>query len=465
MDLAHAGQVADFCHELIAGGKEYESSTHTSIMDCMTDLWPVPVADGPVTHTQVVPGSKSITNRAYILSALASYPSKLVGALRSRDTDLMEAAMGAMGVTFDHAECTQGADDVDEITVTPGELTGGEVDCGLAGTVMRFAPAVAAFANGRVLFDGDVYARNRPMGEILDGLRELGVDVAGDSLPFTVHGKGHADGGRVEIDASGSSQFVSGLLLAGARFDRGLIVHHTGATLPSMPHIEMTVDMLRKAGVEVTASENEWTVKPGEIQGRTWRIEPDLSNATPFLAAAAITAGVVRIPNWPIETTQPGDVIRDVLARMGCEVTLHADGPTHTLEVRGPQRGNLHGITLDMSDIGELTPTVAALATLANSPSELTGIAHLRGHETDRLAALTTEINNLGGKCEELADGLRITPAPLTGGTWHSYDDHRMATAGAIIGTVVPGMQVENIGTTSKTLPGFEHMWADMIRD
>nr|WP_257160141.1 3-phosphoshikimate 1-carboxyvinyltransferase [Corynebacterium cystitidis] len=430
-------------------------------MDSMTDLWPVPVAEGPVAHTQIVPGSKSITNRAYILAALAAYPSKLVGALRSRDTDLMESAMAAMGVSFAH---TGDEDPDNEITVTPGELTGGEIDCGLAGTVMRFAPAVAAFATGRVLFDGDAYARKRPMGEILNGLRELGVDIAGDSLPFTVHGKGRADGGHVDIDASGSSQFVSGLLLAGARFERGLTVRHTGTTLPSMPHIEMTVDMLRKAGVEVTTSENEWTVKPGEIQGRTWRIEPDLSNATPFLAAAAITAGVVRIPHWPVDTTQPGDVIRDILARMGCEVTLHADGATHTLEVRGPQRGSLQGICLDMSDIGELTPTVAALAALAHSPSELTGIAHLRGHETDRLAALTREINNLGGNCEELADGLRITPAPLSGGVWHSYDDHRMATAGAIIGTVVPGVEVDNIGTTSKTLPGFEHMWADMLR-
>lgn len=426
----------------------------------MTELWPAPLTHEPIDHTQVIPGSKSITNRAYILAALADYPSTLIGALRSRDTDLMEAAMAAMGVGFEHSSDKE----VEEIAVTPSTLHGGEVDCGLAGTVMRFAPSVAAFAEGPVLFDGDEYARNRPMGTILDGLRNLGVSVAGDSLPFTVHGRGSAEGGIVSIDASGSSQFVSGLLLAGARFERGVTVKHTGATLPSMPHIEMTVDMLRKAGVTVTTSENTWTVHPGPIQGRTWRIEPDLSNATPFLAAAALTGGVMRIPNWPIETTQPGDVIRDILERMGCEVELIAEGPTYTLEVRGPKPGTLEGISLDMSDIGELTPTVAALCTQATSISELTGIAHLRGHETDRLAALTAEINKLGGKCEELADGLRITPAPLHGGEWLSYDDHRMATAGAIIGTVVEGVQVENIATTAKTLPGFAEMWAGMIR-
>ncbi|MHA2788278.1 3-phosphoshikimate 1-carboxyvinyltransferase [Corynebacterium sp. S7] len=429
-------------------------------MYCMTDLWHAPTARGPIAHTQTIPGSKSITNRAYILAALASYPSKIIGALRSRDTDLMEQAMASLGTEFEHSS----NDETDIITVTPRPLHGADIDCGLAGTVMRFAPAVAAFANGPVIFDGDEYARNRPMDEILNALRKLGVEVEGDSLPFTIHGRGEAEGGEVSIDASGSSQFVSGLLLAGPRFNKGVTVHNAGKSLPSMPHIEMTVDMLRKSGVTVTTSENTWSVHPGEIEGRTWHIEPDLSNATPFLAAAAATGGVMRIPNWPIATTQPGDVIRDILERMGCEVELIAEGPTHTLEVRGPQAGMLTGVTLDMSDIGELTPTVAALCALASTPSTLTGIAHLRGHETDRLAALTHEINNLGGNCVELADGLRITPAPLHGGTWASYADHRMATAGAIIGIVVEGVEVENIATTSKTLPGFEKMWADMLR-
>jgi len=396
-----------------------------------------------------------MTNRAYILAALADGQSTIEGALRSRDTDLMEAALAAMGVEFAH-ECST-------IRVTPGELVATEVDCGLAGTVMRFLPPVAAFAHGPVLFDGDEYARNRPMTTILDALRQLGVAVAGDTLPFTVHGRGSAEGGVVEIDASGSSQFVSGLLLSAARFDRGVTVKNTAGMLPSMPHIEMTIQMLAEAGVHVRAEGQTWQVEPQTIQATHYDIEPDLSNATPFLAAAAVTGGAVRFPHWPLDTTQPGDVIRLILERMGCEVDLISEGKHYTLEVRGPQRGSLRGIRIDMSDIGELTPTVAALATQATTPSELTGIAHLRGHETDRLAALTREINNLGGACEELPDGLRITPAELHGGTWATYDDHRMATAGAIIGLTTEDVMVENIGTTAKTLPDFDEMWTAMV--
>ncbi|WP_095660994.1 3-phosphoshikimate 1-carboxyvinyltransferase [Corynebacterium glaucum] len=421
----------------------------------MTDLWPAPHSATPITHTVEVPGSKSMTNRAYILTALANGQSTIAGALRSRDTDLMEAALASMGVEFAHEGGT--------IRVNPRELRAAEVDCGLAGTVMRFLPPVAAFAHGPVLFDGDEYARNRPMTTILDALRQLGVAVAGDTLPFTVHGRGSAEGGEVEIDASGSSQFVSGLLLSAARFDRGVTVKNTAGMLPSMPHIEMTIQMLADAGVRVRAEGQTWQVEPQTIQATHFDIEPDLSNATPFLAAAAVTGGAVRIPHWPLDTTQPGDVIRLILERMGCEVDLIAEGKHHTLEVRGPQRGGLRGLRIDMSDIGELTPTVAALATQATTPSELTGIAHLRGHETDRLAALTREINNLGGACEELPDGLRITPAELHGGTWATYDDHRMATAGAIIGLTTEGVMVENIGTTAKTLPDFDEMWTAMV--
>lgn len=423
----------------------------------MTQLWSAPFHPDPVNATQVVPGSKSITNRAYVLAALADGPSTLVGALRSRDTDLMQSALAAMGVQFHSVG--------DRLDVSPGRLTGADVDCGLAGTVMRFIPAVAAFANGAVRVDGDEQARSRPIATVLEALRGLGVNVEGDALPLTVHGTGSARGGRVEIDASSSSQFVSALLLAGARFDEGATLIHTGDRLPSMPHIDMTVNMLREAGVHVDASADgtQWTVHPGPIAGRTWIIEPDLSNATPFLAAAAVTGGTVTVPYWPKHTHQAGDAIRGILEQMGCTVTLAQGEESQCLHVTGPARGQLRGITLDMSDIGELTPTVAALATQAAQATELHGIAHLRGHETDRLAALSTEITKLGGQCEELADGLRITPSPLHGGTWHSYADHRMATAGAIIGLTTQGVSVEDITTTAKTLPGFEHMWAAML--
>ncbi|NNH69673.1 3-phosphoshikimate 1-carboxyvinyltransferase [Nocardia uniformis] len=420
-------------------------------------FWPAPHVDTPVHATVTLPGSKSITNRALILAALADRPSTMTGALRSRDTDLMIEALRAMGVGIEG--------DGDTVTVTPGaQLTSAVVDCGLAGTVMRFLPSVAALAHGDVAFDGDEQARVRPLGTILEALRSLGVDIDGATLPFVVHGTGKMRGGPVTIDASGSSQFVSGLLLSAARFEQGVTVHHQGAPLPSMPHIEMTVQMLREADVRVQAPEDPrepqvWTVAPGPIRAVDWEIEPDLSNATPFLAAAAVTGGEVSIPHWPRITTQPGDVIREILVRMGAEARIF-DG---VLTVHGPDR--LAGIDIDLHDVGELTPTVAALAALADSPSRLRGIAHLRGHETDRLAALSTEINRLGGKVTETEDGLQIDPTPLSGGTWHSYADHRMATAGAILGLVVPGIQIEDIGTTAKTLPNFVGLWEGMLAD
>ncbi len=415
----------------------------------VTRPWPAPVADGPVHATVTVPGSKSITNRALILAALADGPSRLNGALVSRDTELMAAALQALGVGVDL-----------NAGVWPGELRGPvSVDCGLAGTVMRFLPPLAALARGAVCFDGDPHARTRPMSVVLDALRTLGVGVEGTGLPFTLHSTGAVQGGAVVLDASESSQFVSGLLLSGTRYTRGLLVRHDGKPVPSRPHLEMTVQMLRMVGVEVDDSEwDVWRVPPAAVRGHDWDIEPDLSNATPFLAAAALTGGTVRVPGWPSATTQAGDAIRAVLEQMGCTVTLEG-----ALTVTGPQR--LQGVDLDLHDVGELTPTVAALAATSEGPSWLRGIAHLRGHETDRLAALVTELSALGAGAEQTEDGLRITPAPLraTERAWHSYADHRMATAGAVLGLVVPGVVVADIATTAKTLPGFEQMWARML--
>lgn len=422
--------------------------------DGRVSFWPAPHVDAPVQATVTLPGSKSITNRALVLAALADGPSTITGALRSRDTGLMIAALRALG--------TQIIGDDETLAVTPAPLTAGRVDCGLAGTVMRFVPPVATLAAGDSAFDGDIAARVRPLRTILDALRGLGADINGDALPFTVRGAGALRGGEITIDASGSSQFVSGLLLSAARFDEGVIVRHSGTALPSMPHIEMTVEMLRRADVAVESPADArgaqtWTVAPGPIRAVDWTVEPDLSNATPFLAAAAVTGGRVSIPHWPRLTTQAGDVIREILVRMGAEAGFY-DG---ALTVTGPDR--LAGIDIDLHDVGELTPTVAALAALADSESRLRGIAHLRGHETDRLAALSTEINRLGGQVTETEDGLEITPAPLHGGRWHSYADHRMATAGAILGLAVPGIEIEDIGTTAKTLPDFVSLWESML--
>ncbi len=431
-------------------------------MSSAPELWPAPQASAPVNATVTVPGSKSMTNRALILAGLAaaqgSGSSRISGALRSRDTDLMIGALRTLGLAIDG--------DGSELSVH-GALNPGpqaRIDCGLAGTVLRFVPPLAALGTAPVRFDGDEQARTRPITPLLDALRILGVDIYGDSLPFDVHARGTVAGGTVHIDASASSQFVSGLLLSGVAFDKGLTVVHTGESVPSAPHIAMTAAMLAEAGVDVDdTAPNQWRVDPGRVEARRWRIEPDLSNAVPFAAAAAVTGGTVRITGWPTISVQPAPIILAILRLLGCTVAHSDSGADSHLTVTGP--AGYPGFDMDLYEVGELTPSMAALAALAEpgSVSRLTGIAHLRGHETDRLAALSAEINALGGDCEEERDALVITARPLHGGIWHSYADHRMAMAGAIVGLRVPGVSVENIATTAKTLPQFPSLWSTML--
>jgi 3-phosphoshikimate 1-carboxyvinyltransferase len=417
--------------------------------------WAAPPAPGPVRATVTVPGSKSITNRALLLTALAGTGGIVRRALRSRDTDLMVGALHALGVAV-----TSCADQL-EVAAHRGLRGPATVDCGLAGTVMRFVPPLAALADGPVRFDGDERARQRPMGAVLGALRTLGCQIDGNALPFVLHGRGALPGGEVRIDASGSSQFVSGLLLSAARYDGGITVHHDGPPVPSLPHIQMTVQMLAERGVGVdTDGATWWRVAPGPIAGGDHDVEPDLTNAAVYLAAAAVTGGEVTVPGWPRRTTQAGDAIRLLLARMGARVVLDERG----LTVTGPDR--LNGLDANLHDVGELTPTVAALAALATGPSRLRGIAHLRGHETDRLNALATEIGVLGGDIREIPDGLEIRPRPLRadpGRPWAAYADHRMATAGAILGLAVPGIAVDDIAATAKTLPEFSASWSAML--
>lgn len=428
-------------------------------MTTSANWWPAPTAPAPVHGLVHVPGSKSATNRALVLAALSDGPSVVTEALDARDTRLMVDALRALGHRIDVAPAVV-AGNVD-LTVRPGHMHGpARIDVGLAGTVMRFVPPIAALVDGLVTFDGDPAARLRPLRTTLDSLRALGVDLDPDAtgLPFTMHGHGHVAGGAVTIDASGSSQFVSALLLAGARYDHGVVITHSGAAVPSQPHIDMTIAMLAEHGVVVDASTpNTWRVPAGVITARDHRIEPDLSNAAPFLAAAMVTRGRVTVADWPLRTTQAGDALRPLLASMGAEVALDDRGLTVAMH------GDIVGVDVDLREVGELAPSIAALAALATTPSHLHGIAHLRGHETDRLAALVTEINRLGGDAVETADGLRISPRPLHGGPFHTYADHRMATAGAIIGLRIPGVEVEDIATTAKTLPDFAGRWAALV--
>ena len=422
--------------------------------DLPQDPWPAPRATEPVRAVVSLPGSKSLTNRALVLAALSDGPSTVRRALRSRDTELMATALTALGATVD----TSG----DDWHVTPAGLSGpATVDCGLAGTVMRFVPPVAALSDGPVNFDGDPHARTRPMGEVLQALRGLGVTIDDEdrgALPFTVLGDGRVRGGTVTIDASASSQFISALLLAGARYDEGVDVRHDGKPVPSLPHIEMTIDQLRLHGVEVEDTDpNRWHVLPGTVRAVDVPIEPDLSNAAPFLAAALVTGGEVTVRDWPRETTQAGDALREIVALMGARVEHTDDG----LRVTGT--GEIAGIDYDLHDVGELTPTVAALCVLANSPSQLRGVAHIRGHETNRLQALANELNGLGGDVTETEDGLTIRPAALHGGTFRTYADHRVAHAAVIIGLAVDDLLVEDIATTSKTFPDFPAAWSRLF--
>ncbi len=423
--------------------------------------WLAPLAGGPLAAILQLPGSKSLTNRELVLAALANGPSLLRSPLHSRDTALMIEALRTLGASIVEVPGA-GAFGAD-LLVTPGELGGGSIDCGLAGTVMRFIPPVAALALGPVAFDGDPAARKRPMRTTIESLRRLGVDVSDDgrgALPFSLYGTGEVAGGEIEIDASASSQFVSGLLMAAPRFTNGLRLRHTGERLPSMPHIEMTIACLAARGVIIESPEpGLWIVPPAEIGALDVDIEPDLSNAAPFLVAPLIAGGSVTIEGWPDATTQVGAQLEQLLPRFGATVTR--DRQARTLTVTGG--GEIHGVDLDLSAAGELAPALVALAALAARSSTITGIGHLRGHETDRLAALANDINGLGGAVTELADGLEINPQPLQGGDWAAYEDHRMATAGAIIGIAVAGVEVDDIGTTAKTLPQFPELWGTML--
>jgi 3-phosphoshikimate 1-carboxyvinyltransferase len=419
----------------------------------MIEPWPAPCADAPVQATVRLPGSKSQTNRALVLAALARSPSTLIAPLVSRDTSLMAAGLRAMGTAIDESTGWW--------RVIPGPLTGqATVDVGNAGTVMRFLPPVAALADGDVRFDGDPRSHERPLAPMVRALRDLGADVSAtsDRLPLTVHGRGWLLGGSVVIDASLSSQFVSALLLSAPRCADAVEIRHEGGRLPSGAHIDMTVEMLRAAGVIVEhVDDHTWRVEPGPVTLGRLQVEPDLSNAAPFLAAAVVTGGRVTVPDWPIRTTQAGDALRDLLRRFGATVDLDGDG----LTVTGPDR--VEGADVDLGEVGELAPVLTAVAALASGPSRLRGIAHLRHHETDRLAALATEITALGGDVRETDDGLEVRPRPLHAGVVTTYDDHRIATMAAVLGLCVPGIEIADIATTAKTMPGFVDLWTGML--
>lgn len=425
-------------------------------------LWLAPFrGKQPVDASVTIPGSKSVTNRALILAAQATSPSIIRKPLVSRDSELMSAGLVAMGVVIESGSDEEG--EFWRVTPAVNGLRGpAKVDVGNAGTVMRFLPPLAALAQGDISFDGDPRSYERPLGPVIKALEDLGITIEHQgrySLPMVMKSQGVVPGGELTIDASASSQFLSALLLVGPSMKNGITVKHSGGALPSMPHIEMTVEMLRDFGatVKVDKEAQTWRVEPGVLKGIDLVIEPDLSNAAPFISLAMVCGGSITIKDWPKRTTQPGDQLREIFTEMGAHVEFVEDG----LKVSGGE--SIHGIDIDLHDVGELTPSIAALAALADSPSHLRGIGHLRLHETDRLAALTREINGLGGTVEEEETALHIQPAPLHSGIFHTYEDHRLATAGAVIGLVVDGIEVENIATTRKTLTDFPGLWKSLL--
>ena len=454
-------------------------------------MWPAPFRGSqPVNTRVVIPGSKSVTNRALILAAQAQSPSILRRPLVSRDSELMVAGLRKLGIDVQEIEVESNAatgtnnaginnagtsTSTKELAwkITPAPLKGpATIDVGNAGTVMRFLPPLAALADGAISFDGDPRSHERPLGPVIKALEELGISIDHGnrySLPLSLVGTGKIAGGEIDIDASASSQFLSALLLIGPSTINGITARHIGGELPSMPHIEMTVEMLRDFGatVHVDEAKKTWRVEPGALHGKDMVIEPDLSNAAPFLSIAMVCGGSITIADWPQKTTQPGDQLRTLLRDMGAQISLNPEGLTLTANAEKSSHRDapkIVGIDVDLHDVGELTPSIAALAALADSPSHLRGIAHLRLHETDRLAALTREINSIGGNVTEEHSALHFDPSPLHAGIFHTYEDHRLATAGAVIGLVTPGIEVENIATTRKTLTDFPGLWKSLVQ-
>jgi 3-phosphoshikimate 1-carboxyvinyltransferase len=414
--------------------------------------WHAPSATGPVNAEVRPPGSKSITNRALVLAALSEEPSVITGGLEARDTSLAVAALRLLGcgISLDRTGWR----------VTPGSVTPESelfADVGNSGTCLRFLPGVAALSRATVRFDGDPRIRERPVGAMLGALRSLGVDVSGDAAPFIVHGTGSVRGGVVALDASGSSQFVTGLLLPAARFGNGVEVRHEGPPVPSLPLIDMTLRMMAAAGAPVSSGDGVWRVSPGILSLGTVHVEPDLMNTVPFLAAALVTGGMVTVAGWPADSLQPASRILSVLASMGGSYSFG----THGLTFSGT--GTITGLTADLGDVSEMAPVLTAVAAVASSPSSFTGLAHIRKHETDRIAALAKELNALGGDVTELPDGLTVRPRPLTPGLFGTYDDHRLVMTAAVLGLIVPGLSVSNAETVGKTFPGFMDDWTAML--
>jgi 3-phosphoshikimate 1-carboxyvinyltransferase len=417
-------------------------------------LAPRPAA-GPIDATVAVPGSKSITNRALLVAALADGPSELTGALHSDDTRYMAAALNALGVPVE-------TDEVGARFVVQGgggtfPVAAGDLFVGNAGTAMRFLTAALPLGRGFYRIDGVPRMRQRPIQPLLGALRDLGADAAselGTGCPPVVVRAGGLPGGRCAMAGNASSQYFSALLLVGPYAARGIEVEVVG-DLVSKPYLPMTAAVMAAFGVAAELDTAAWrrlAVRPGQrYTGRAYAVEPDASNASYFFAAAAVTGGRVRVEGLGRRSTQGDLRFVDVLAAMGATV----EETDAAVEVRGPAGGRLRGVDLDLGAISDTAQTLAAIAPFAEGPTTIRGVAHARLKETDRVAAMATELRRLGQEVEEFPDGLRIVPRPLLPADVSTYDDHRMAMSFAVAALRAPGLRLRDPGCVAKTFPDF----------
>jgi 3-phosphoshikimate 1-carboxyvinyltransferase len=402
----------------------------------------------PPDATIRVPGSKSVTNRALIIAALADGNSRIVNPLFSDDSFWLMDALVRLGIDV-HADGERG-----EVYVSgqSGEIYASGVDLfvGNAGTVARFLPPFLALGRGPFTVDGVPRMRERPVADLVDGMRQLGAEVeyAGEDgrFPLMIKGGG-IPGGKARVSASKSSQFISGLLMAAPYAQAPVTLHPVGRK--EWPYVGITVALMRAFGVEVDEANGRFTVAPALYSSREYEVEPDASGASYFMAAAAVTGGRVRIPGLGASSPQGDLRFAGVLRDMGCRVEIASD----FVEVQGPD--HLRGVEVDMNAFSDTMITLSAIAPFAEGPTTIENVGHTRLQESDRLSAVATELTRLGVKTQTTSSSIRIIPTKIRPGVVRTYGDHRMAMAFAITGLVASGIRIRDPGCVTKTFPGY----------
>ncbi len=423
------------------------------------DTIAIPALNRPVDATVEIPGSKSLTNRALLVAALAQGDSILENALFSEDSEYCAKCLEQLSIPITlNPNLAQ-----IQVAGRGGDIPAKQADLfvGLSGTTARFISALVALGNGEYRLDGVPRMRERPMGDMLTVLQTGGatVNFEGNSgfMPYTLYSQGFT-GGNFRFKANQTSQQLSALLMIAPYAQQDTLIEVEG-TFVSQSYVKMTCRLMADFGAEVIQiGDNQFQIKAGQrYQARHYTVEPDASNASYFFAAAAVTGGRVRVKHLTKQSCQ-GDILwLNVLEQMGCQIN---DSDDYT-EVTGPKQ--LQGIDIDMNDISDLVQTLAAIAPFASSPITIRNVEHIRYKETDRIKAVVTELRRLGVKVEESADSLRIEPSPITPTAIETYHDHRMAMAFAVTGLKVPGIVIKDPGCTAKTFPDYFTRFFQML--